>query len=72
MQTAVDCENHLIIAHDVTTSGSDRSRLASRPPQAKAVLDADVLDVVADRGDFKGEEIVACEEAGITATLPKP
>jgi Transposase DDE domain len=28
--------------------------------------------VVADRGYFNGEEILACEEAGITVTLPKP
>ena len=30
------------------------------------------LDAVADRGYFNGEEILACEEAGITVTLPKP
>jgi hypothetical protein len=30
------------------------------------------LDAVADRGYFNGEEILACEEAGIAVTLPKP
>jgi hypothetical protein len=30
------------------------------------------LDAVADRGYFNSEEIRACEEAGITVTLPKP
>jgi Transposase DDE domain len=30
------------------------------------------LDVVADRGYFKGEEILACEQAGVAVTLPKP
>src|SRR5450830_1513327 len=29
-------------------------------------------DVVADRGSFSSEEILACEKAGITVTLPKP
>ena len=72
VQTAVDTENHLIIAHEVTQSGSDRSQLANIAQQAKAVLEADALDVVADRGYFNGEEILACEEAGITVTLPKP
>src|SRR6266702_525768 len=72
VQTAVDTENHLIVAHEVTTSGSDRSQLANMARQAKAVLEADTLDVVADRGYFKGEEIVACEQSGITVTLPKP
>ena len=33
---------------------------------------AETLDVVADRGYFNGEEILACEQAGITVTLPKP
>ena len=35
-------------------------------------METDTLDVVADRGSFSGEEIVACEEADITVTLPKP
>ncbi|MCK1698371.1 transposase [Bradyrhizobium sp. 144] len=69
---AVDTENHLIVAHEVTTSGSDRSQLANIAQQAKAILEADTLDVVADRGYFKGEEILACEQSGITVTLPKP
>ena len=72
VQTAVDAEHHLIIAHEVTQSGLDRSQLANMAQQAKAVLEADALDVVADRGNFKGEEILACGEANITVTLPKP
>ena len=40
--------------------------------QAKEALHTDKLQAVADRGYFKGEEILACEEAGITVTLPKP
>jgi len=35
-------------------------------------LEAESLEAFADRGYFKGEEILACEEAGITVTLPKP
>ena len=30
------------------------------------------MAVVADRGYFKGEEILACENAGVAVTLPKP
>ena len=41
-------------------------------PRTKAALETDALDVVADRGYFNGEEIPACDEAGITVTLPKP
>src|SRR5271166_2998152 len=46
VQTAVDTESHLIVAHEVTTSGSDRSQLANIARQAKAVLETDTLDVV--------------------------
>jgi hypothetical protein len=40
--------------------------------QAKDVLGADHLDAVADRGYFNSPEILACEQADITVTLPKP
>lgn len=72
MQTAVDTQNHLIIAHEVTNSGSDRAQLANMGRQAKAVLGVDKLEAVADRGYYNSPEILACEVAGITVTLPKP
>ena len=72
VQSAVDTEHHLIVAHEVTNVGTDRSQLAHMGQAAKAALHTDNLDAVADRGYFKGEEILACEKAGITATLPKP
>ena len=40
--------------------------------QAKAVLKTETLEAVADRGYFSSPEILACHEAGITVTLPKP
>src|SRR5215472_7347736 len=72
VQTAVDTKHHLIITHEVTNVGTDRSQLAHVAKKTKATLGAESLDVVADRGYFNGEEILACEEAGITVTLPKP
>ena len=72
VQNAVDSQHHLIIAHEVTNVGSDRSQLATVAKQAKAVLERDSLDVVADRGYYNGDEIRACEQAGIDAYLPKP
>jgi transposase len=72
VQTAVDTENHLIVAHEVTNVGSDRSQLAATANAAKQALHADKLEAVADRGYFNGEEIKACDDAGITVTLPKP
>ena len=72
VQTAVDATHHLIVAHEVTNSGSDRSQLHKMASQAKQALDVETLDVVADRGYFKGEEILACEQDNITTYLPKP
>ncbi len=72
VQAAVDTKHHLIVAHDVTNVGSDRSQLSRMAKQTKATLDTESLEAVADRGYFNSEEILACEEAGITVTLPKP
>ena len=72
VQVAVDTDHHLIVTHEVTNTGSDRSQLANVALQAKAVLGADHLDAVADRGYFNSPEILACDQAGITVTLPKP
>src|SRR2546423_1030057 len=72
VQVAVDTEHHLIVTHEVTNTGSDRSQLAKVASQAKDVLGADRLDVVADRGYFNSPEILACAQADITVTLPKP
>jgi hypothetical protein len=72
VQTAVDVKHHLILAHEVTNVGHDRAQLANMSKQAKAVVGTDKLDVVADRGYFKGEEILECDQAGITTYLPKP
>lgn len=72
VQVAVDTKHHLIVTHEVTNVGTDRSQLANMAKEAKTTLEATSLDVVADRGYFSSEQILACEEAGITVTLPKP
>jgi transposase len=72
VQTAVDTEHHLIVAHEVTNVGNDTAHLANTALAAKTALQADKLEAVADRGYFDGEKILACDQAGITVTLPKP
>ena len=72
VQVAVDTKHHLIIAHEVTNVGSDRAQLAHMAKETKATLAATNLDVIADRGYFSSEEILECDKAGITVTLPKP
>ena len=72
VQVAVDTEHHLIVNYEVTNVGSGRSQLARVAKETKATLQTDRLEAVADRGYFNGEEILACDQAGITVTLPKP
>ena len=72
VQTAVDTENLLIVAHEVTNIGTDRRQLAKMAKQARAEIGSAALNVVADRGYYEGNEIRTCEQAGITVILPKP
>ena len=72
VQTAVDTKHHLIVAHEVTNQGHDRQQLHNIALQAKVAIGAEQFDVVADRGYFRGEEIKACADSGITTYLPKP
>ena len=71
VQTAVDTQHHLIVAHEVTTVGHDRTQLSNMGKQAKDVLQKETLTVVADKGYYKGEEVVACVTEGITPIMPK-
>src|SRR2546421_11666257 len=51
-QIAVETKHHLIITHEVTNVGNDRSQLAGVAKQTKDALETESLDVVADRGYF--------------------
>jgi transposase len=72
VQTAVDPVHHLIVAHEVTNIGHDRGQLCNMAGQAKAEMGVEALDVLADRGYFSGEQILACEQIGVTPCMPKP
>ena len=72
VQTAVDTQHHLIVAHEVINIGSDRNQLSSMAQAARAAMGTQDLTAFADRGYFTGEEIVACEQSGISAIVPKP
>jgi len=71
VQTAVDAKHHLIVAHEVTNVGLDREHLSTMAKQARAAMGTDELTAIADRGYFKSEQILACDEAGITVIVPK-
>ncbi len=72
VQTAVDATHHLIVTLEVTNVGHDRHQLHHMAQRAKEVIGTKPLAVVADRGYFKGEELLACEQSKITTYLPKP
>jgi len=72
VQTAVDAKHHLIVAHEVTNVGHDRDQLSSMAQKAREAIGRDKVTVLADRGYFKGEEILGCERAGIKTLVPKP
>src|SRR5271163_5029638 len=72
VQAAVDAKHHLIVAHEVTNVGHDRDQLSGMAGQARAAMGLETLEVLADRGYFNGEEVLACEAIGVTPYVPKP
>jgi transposase len=71
VQSAVETEHHLIVAHEVTNTGSDRDQLSKMAIKAKRMMQTEQLSVVADRGYFKGEQLLACHDVGIEAYVPR-
>ena len=72
VQAAVDATHHLIVAHEVTNVGHDRHMLAEMGAKAKAACGVDRLQVLADRGYFDSQEVLACEALGVEPYVPKP
>jgi len=71
VQTVVDTEHQLIVAHEVTNAPVDRCQLSAMATLAQEALQVQELTVLADRGYYKGEEMRACNLAGIKALVPK-
>ena len=69
VQAAVETKHHLIVTHEVTNLGYDREALAMMARAAQSTMAGDTIEAVADRGYYKGEEIVACEEEGIAVIV---
>jgi transposase len=72
VQAAVDAKHHMIVAHEVTNIGHDRTQLSSMSKRVRDAIAVEKPTVLADRGYFKGEEILECERSGINALVPKP
>jgi transposase len=72
VQIAVDVKHKLIVEQQVTNQVVDLGLLTETAKPAKEVLGVETIEVVADKGYFKIEDIEACEKAGIVAYVPRP
>jgi transposase len=71
VQMAIDAEHHLIVAHEVTNVGSDRAQLTSMGSKARDATGCAEITVLADRGYYNGDEVLACEGTGVLPCIPK-
>jgi transposase len=70
-QVAVDARHKLIAAADVTHDVTDYRQLANVALAAKANLELNQTEVVADAGYYNAAEVSRCAEHGITSYIPK-
>ena len=71
VQIAVDPEHHLVVAHEVVNEGHDRTQLVPMGGRAKQAIGAQAVTVLADRGYYSGDEVLACEGTGILPAMPR-
>jgi transposase len=72
VQVAVDTKHKLIVEQQVTNQVLDMGLLTETAEPAKEILGIETIDVVADKGYFKIEDIEACEKAGMEPYVPRP
>ena len=72
IQIAVDAKNKMIVEQEVTNQVVDMGLLQQTAEPARQILDVETIDVVADKGYFRTEDIEACEKAGLTPHVPRP
>lgn len=70
VQTAVDSQHALIVAHAVVTDASDIRCLRPMAEAAKRAIEADSFRAVADAGYSNGEQVAHCEAAGMMPFVP--
>ncbi len=71
VQAAVDAEHHLIVAHEVSSAGSDRAQLTSMGRKARKATGHEKVTVLADKGYYNRDEVLACKGSGIVPLIPK-
>jgi hypothetical protein len=71
VQTAVDTKYHLIVAHEVTNAGHDRTQLVPMGVSALQATGCKEIIVLADRGYFNGDQVLACQDTGVLPAFPR-
>jgi transposase/IS5 family transposase len=72
VQIAVDAKHKMIVEQAVTNDVLDMGLLQQTAEPARQILEVKTIDVVADKGYFKSEDIEACEKAGLTPHVSRP
>ena len=71
VQTAVDAEHALIVAHAITLNAGDGDCLEPMAEAARKALNCtDPINILADKGYSNGEQASRCEEAGLIPHVP--
>ena len=72
VQIVVDAQHKLIVTDDLVQDGNDVQQLQPMLSQAKAVLEVDQSEGLADKGYFNPTQIAQCEAEGIAVYVPEP
>jgi hypothetical protein len=72
VQFAVDAKHKLIVDEEVTNQVVDMGLSQATTEPAREILKVERIDVVADAGYFRTEDIEACEKASLTPHVPRP
>lgn len=72
VQTAVDTQHHLIVAHEVTNQSTDRGQLTNMSVQAQQAMGVNQITAYADKGYFNSEEILTSTQSDVIPLVPKP
>jgi hypothetical protein len=71
VQIAVESKSHLVIATDANSQPTDFQQLHGIALKAKSELQVEMLNVVADKGYYSGEEFEKCKQENIVPIVPK-
>ena len=71
VQIAVDAKHHLILAHEVTNEGHDRTQRVLMGVSAQQATRCTEITILADRGYFSGDQVLACAGTGVLPCVPK-